>query len=96
MGALAFLNDLNNYIDATKATLYTQERYADGSKDIISHTGILDDASGETLMSFGPNDNKIGGGGFKDRISDKPLGGYKKFGLAIRKGTPDYHVPTDL
>ena len=26
----------------------------------------------------------------------KPLGGYKKFGLAVRKGTPDYPVEVDL
>lgn len=97
LGALANLNDVNNLIDQTEATLYTQEQYADGSKDIISHTGIVDDASGEKLMSFGPNDNKIGGGGFKDQIGDiKPGGGYKKFGLAVRKGTADYPVPVGL
>ena len=97
LGFLANLNDVNNLIDQTKATLYTQEQYADGSKDIISHTGIVDDASGEKLMSFGPNDSKIGGGGFKDQIGNaKPGGGYKKFGLAVRKGTADYPVPVDL
>ncbi|MCF8218305.1 MAG: hypothetical protein K9J21_04930 [Bacteroidales bacterium] len=96
-GALANLNDINNLINQTNATLYTQERYEDGSKDVISHIGIVDDATGDKLMSFGPNDNKIGGGGFKDQIGGaKPLGGYKKFGLAIRKGTPDYPVPTSL
>jgi RHS repeat-associated protein len=78
LGAMANLNDINNLINQTNATLYTQERYADGSKDIISHTGIVDDATGDNLMSFGPNDNKIGGGGFKDQIGGaKPLGGYK-------------------
>ena len=97
LGAMANLNDINNLINQTNATLYTQERYADGSKDVISHTGIVDDATGKNLMSFGPNDDKIGGGGFKDQIGGaKPLGGYKKFGLAVRKGTPDYPVPSSL
>ena len=26
----------------------------------------------------------------------KPLGGYKKFGLAIRKGTSDYHIEVEF
>ncbi|MBR3567002.1 MAG: hypothetical protein IKO46_10885 [Salinivirgaceae bacterium] len=97
MGAMANINDINNLINQTDATLYTQVRYRDGSKDIISHTGIVDNATGKNLMSFGPNDDKIGNGGFKDQIGmAKPLGGYKKFGLAVRKGTPDYVVEPDL
>ncbi|GAF04795.1 RHS repeat domain-containing protein [Saccharicrinis fermentans] len=94
LGALANLNDL---INQTSATLYTQERYPDGSKDIISHSGIVDDASTDKLMSFGPNDSKIGAGGFKDQVGGlKPGGGYKKFGLAIRKSTTGYDVPVSL
>lgn len=97
LGALANLNDINNLINQTNTTLYTQERYPDGSKDIISHSGIVDDATADNLMSFGPNDNKIGGGGFKDQVGGiKPGGGYKKFGLAIRKSTSDYNVPVSL
>lgn len=97
IGSMGLLNDINNVINQTNATLYTQELNDDGSLDIISHTGIVEDKSGKTLMSFGPNDDKIGGGGFKDLIgSAKPLGGYKKFGVAIRKGTPEYYVPTYL
>jgi RHS repeat-associated protein len=99
MGALANLNDINNLIDASKATLYTQESYADGSKDLISHTGIIDDSSNKSLMSFGPNDNKIGTGGLKDQIGSakSAIGGhYKKFAIAIRRGTSEYPVPINL
>ena len=97
IGSMGALNDINNVINQTNATLYTQDLNDDGSLDIISHTGIVEDKSGKTLMSFGPNDDKIGGGGFKDLIGRaKPLGGYKKFGVAIRKGTPEYYVPTYL
>jgi RHS repeat-associated protein len=97
LGAMGNLNDINNLINQTNARLYTQVKNLDGSKDIISHTGIVDDATGDNLMSFGPDDNKIGAGGFKDQIgSAKPLGGYKKFGLAVRKGTPNYPVYPSL
>ena len=50
-----------------------------------------------SINAQNPNDNKIGNNGFKDQIGmAKPLGGYKKFGLAVRKGTPDYPVEVDL
>ena len=97
VGALANLHDINNLINQENATLYTQVKNRDGSKDLISHTAIVDDETGNSLMSFGPNDEKIGYGGFKDQIGVvKPLGGYKKFAIAIRKGTPDYPVHVNL
>ncbi len=63
--------------------------------NILTYT--LDFMGKHNLMSFGPNGNKIGGGGIKDQIAGKKaLGGYKKFGFAIRKGTSDYSVYPNL
>jgi hypothetical protein len=64
---------------------------------ILSHTGIVkDDREGDILMSYGPNDEKIGYGGFKDQIGKKALGDYKKFAIAIRKSTSNYPISTNL
>jgi RHS repeat-associated protein len=37
LGALGNLNDINNLINKTNAIIYTQERYKNGAKDIITH-----------------------------------------------------------
>ncbi|MDR1679841.1 MAG: FG-GAP-like repeat-containing protein [Prevotellaceae bacterium] len=52
LGALANLADVNQFINSTKATLYTD------NSDYISHSAIVDD-KGNTLMSFGPDDAKV-------------------------------------
>ncbi|MBT3209777.1 MAG: hypothetical protein HN704_16085 [Bacteroidetes bacterium] len=52
LGALANLADVNQLINSTQATLYTDD------SDFISHSAIADKNSGDPLMSFGPNDNK--------------------------------------
>jgi RHS repeat-associated protein len=90
LGALGNLSDLSR----TQATLYTEKGNA------ISHSAIVDD-NFDKLMSYGPNDDKINGGGFKDQIvTRKPFAqnaaSYKKFGLALRKGTSEYGVYYDL
>jgi|GEM_PF-978925 RHS repeat-associated core domain len=95
LGALANLADLNQVINTTQATLYTE------ANDPISHSAIVEKSTGNPLMSYGPDDGKIGNGGFKDRVvSAKPIlqepGGYKKFALAFRKATSDYHIYKDL
>ncbi|MEO9964360.1 MAG: DUF6443 domain-containing protein [Reichenbachiella sp.] len=97
LGALANVADINKVINSTDATLYTEKN------DAISHSAIVDDKTGSPLMSYGPADDKIGGTppSIKDRIpAAKPAlreaGGYKKFGLAIRKSKSDFHVYTDL
>jgi hypothetical protein len=100
LGALANLKDLNDIINSTTAHLYTQTKNDDGSFDAISHSGIKS-TDGEVMMSYGPNDSKIGGGGFKDQIpAAKPFlneaGGYKKFALAVRQSTPGYNIPQNL
>ena len=52
-GALANLQDINQAINSTDATLYTDD------SDLISHSAIADKNTGEPLMSFGPNDTKV-------------------------------------
>jgi hypothetical protein len=94
LGAMANLADINQLINSTPATLYTEKG------DAISHSAIAG-KDGNSLMSYGPNDSKIGNGGFKDQIPRaKPLlrdaGAYKKFALALRKSTSDYHIYKDL
>ncbi|MFN5665128.1 MAG: RHS repeat domain-containing protein, partial [Bacteroidota bacterium] len=83
LGVLANLADVNQLINSTDATLYTQKRYEDGSKDYISHTGIVDDATGEKLMSFGPNSE-----GFID--------GKVGFAIEPKLSTTNYPVPINL
>lgn len=86
LGALANLADINLAINSTKATLYTQERYPaseGGGKDIISHSGIVSDEIGETLMSFGP-------------ASSPHIKGYAGFALEPKLSTTDYPVPISL
>jgi hypothetical protein len=39
---MAILLDFNNLINTTESILFTQERYEDGSKDNISHLGVID------------------------------------------------------
>lgn len=78
LGGMANLADVNQLVNSANATLYTE------ANDAISHSAIVDD-QGNILMSYGPNDSKIGGNGFKDRFpAKKPVlrgaGGYKKFG----------------
>jgi RHS repeat-associated protein len=51
LGALANLADVNQLINSTPATLYTDD------SDFISHSAIVDN-NGDPLMSFGPNDYK--------------------------------------
>lgn len=53
LGALANLADINQAINSTDATLYTDD------SDLISHSAIADKNTGEPLMSFGPNDTKV-------------------------------------
>ena len=53
LGALANLRDINEVINSTQATLYTD------NSDFISHSAIVDKNSGDPLMSFGPNDTKV-------------------------------------
>ncbi|MCK4679304.1 MAG: hypothetical protein KAT48_14315 [Bacteroidales bacterium] len=54
-GALANLQDVNQLINSTQATLYTQK------KDILSHSAVTKrNNPNDVLMSFGPNDNKGG------------------------------------
>ena len=104
LGALANLNDFNNLINQTTSTLYTQKSYQDGSKDYVSHSGIVEDATGDKLMSFGPIGNNSGVGRVYDNMVDqigdiksiKPLGNYKKFGVSIRNSTTGYDVPMSL
>ncbi len=52
LGAMANLMDINQLINSTNATLYTD------NSDFISHSAIVEE-DGNTLMSFGPNDSKI-------------------------------------
>jgi len=52
LGALSNLRDINEIINSTQATLYTD------NSDFISHSAIVDKNSGDPLMSFGPNDLK--------------------------------------
>lgn len=52
-GALANLADINQVINSTQATLYTDE------SDFISHSAIVDKNTGDPLMSFCPNDTKV-------------------------------------
>ena len=53
LGSLANLADVNQVINSTKATLYTD------NSDFISHNAIVDKNTGDPLMSFGPNDTKV-------------------------------------
>jgi YD repeat protein len=52
LGAMANLSDVNQLINSTPATLYTDD------SDFISHSAVVDD-KGNTLMSYGPNDTKV-------------------------------------
>ncbi len=83
LGALANLRDINQLINSTDATLYTQERYDNGSKDKISHSGIVDNETGNSLMSFGPNSR----GHIKGKLG---------FALEPRLSTSNYDVPVSL
>jgi len=85
LGALANLRDINNLFDQTTANLFTQNRNSiedGGGKDFISHTGIKS-ASGETLMSFGPD-------------SDAKLPGKLGFAIEPKLSTPNYPIYPDL
>lgn len=55
LGVLANLADINQLINSTIATLYTDD------SDFISHSAIVDE-KGNTLMSYGPNDTKVPNG----------------------------------
>ncbi|MBE7442059.1 MAG: VCBS repeat-containing protein [Flavobacteriales bacterium] len=82
-GALANLRDINQLINSTDVNLYTQTRYEDGSKDKISHSGIVDNETGEKLMSFGPNSRGY-------------INGKVGFALEPKLSTSNYEVPIDL
>ncbi len=97
-GALANLSDAVSLFSGGGQNIDVNS--ASTKDDWWGHSSMTDD-KGNTLMSYGPNDGKLGNGGFKDQIpTSKPVlrqaGGYKKFGIALRKSTSDYHVYTDL
>ena len=76
MGAMANFKDINDYIDATEANLYTQTRDR-GAFDKISHSAIVS-KDNETLMSYGPN-------GYPYKKS-------KGFAFSVRPSTADYNT----
>ncbi|MBX7152053.1 hypothetical protein K1X84_10460 [bacterium] len=95
LGTFANVADINRIINSTNATLYTEKN------DAISHNAIADE-KGNSLMSYGPNDDKFSADNFKTDIIDskggtmRDIGAYKKFGLAFRKSTSDYQIYKDM
>ncbi|WP_264564394.1 RHS repeat-associated core domain-containing protein [Flavobacterium sp. N3904] len=77
LGALANIADINQVINSTEATLNTD------NSDFISHSSIKDKNTGNSLMSYGPDDNKV---------PSTKLG----FALKLRKSTSDYHLAGTL
>lgn len=83
LGGIANFRDINLIINSTDVTLFTQTRYEDGSKDKISHSGIVDNETGEKLMSFGPNSRGY-------------INGKVGFAIEPKLSTSNYEVPIDL
>jgi len=94
-GAMANIADVNQAINSTQATLYTEKG------DAISHSAIVDE-KGNSLMSYGPKDSKFSTDNFKTDIiglkngTMRDIASYKKFGLAFRRSTSDYTIYKDL